>query len=70
MEMRYKPCPFCGSTDIAHDKCTQRVRCRNCRATSGMISKWFNMGFTETESAVMAWNTRWNDADDGTIRER
>lgn len=34
-----KPCPFCGSIHIQIDKCTSRVRCKDCFATSGMISK-------------------------------
>lgn len=53
-----KPCPFCGSLEIRIDKCTSRVRCKNCYATSGLISKLVNTGTNETEAAVMAWNTR------------
>ena len=53
-----KPCPFCGSLEIRIDKCTSRVRCKNCYATSGLISKLVSTGTNETEAAVKAWNTR------------
>jgi hypothetical protein len=32
-----KPCPFCGSVEIKVDKCTARVRCKNCFATGGQL---------------------------------
>ena len=53
-----KPCPFCGSTDIKLDKCTARVRCKNCFATSGMISRLIAYGTSEELAPIMAWNTR------------
>lgn len=53
-----KPCPFCGSIEIAIDKCTARARCKRCFATSGMISKLVNAGVPEEEAPLVAWNTR------------
>lgn len=53
-----KPCPFCGSILIQVDKCTTRVRCKNCFATSGMISKLVNEGVSEEDAPIIAWNTR------------
>lgn len=54
-----KPCPFCGSIEIKIDKCTSRVRCKNCFATSGMISKLVNQGISEEDAPLRAWNTRY-----------
>lgn len=53
-----KPCPFCGSMEIRIEKCTARVRCKNCYATSGMISKLVNQGVSEDKAPIVAWNTR------------
>ena len=55
---QFKPCPFCGCTDIRFDKCTLRVRCKGCFATSGTITKYINEGMTEEEAAKAAWNER------------
>ena len=35
-----------------------RVRCKNCYATSGMISKLIKQGVSEEDAPLMAWNTR------------
>ena len=58
-----KPCPFCGSLDIRIDKCTSRVRCKNCFCTSGLIGRLVKYAdkMSEEEAAVKAWNTRWNN---------
>ena len=58
-----KPCPFCGSLNIQIDKCTSRVRCKNCFCTSGLIARLvaYSDKVPQEEAAVMAWNTRWND---------
>lgn len=61
--MEPKPCPFCGSTNIKIDKCTLRVRCGNCFATSGLISKFVKDGKKDFEAALIAWNTRSEDAE-------
>lgn len=53
-----KPCPFCGSIHIQVDKCTKRVRCKDCFATSGMITKLIHQGVPEEEAPIRAWNTR------------
>lgn len=53
-----KPCPFCGSTHIQIDKCTKRVRCKNCFATSGLITKLIREGTKEEDAPIAAWNTR------------
>jgi len=53
-----KPCPFCGSIHIQVDKCTKRVRCKDCFATSGMITKLIQKGVPEEEAPIRAWNTR------------
>lgn len=53
-----KPCPFCGEINISIDKCTSRVRCKSCFATSGMISKLVNQGVKEEDAPIIAWNTR------------
>lgn len=52
------PCPFCGSTDIIADKCTQRVRCKNCFSTSGLISKLSPDDANKETAAISAWNHR------------
>ncbi len=57
-----KPCPFCGSTEIKIDMCTARVRCKNCFATSGMISKLIKQGVSEEDAPLMAWNTRYAES--------
>ena len=62
--MDVKPCPFCGSYNIAIDKCTSRVRCKNCFATSGLISKYLTKTERKEDAALMAWNTRINEKDD------
>lgn len=54
----WKPCPFCGSRNIKFDPCTLRVRCGDCRATSGLITKYLKTGKTEEEAAREAWNDR------------
>lgn len=59
IEIYPKPCPFCGSTDIRIDKCTSRVRCKNCFATSGMISRLISYGVKEEDAPLIAWNTRY-----------
>ena len=53
-----KPCPFCGSYNIKVDKCTARVRCKDCFATSGLISKYLSKTDKKEDAALMAWNTR------------
>ena len=53
-----KPCPFCGSTDIRFDKCTKRVRCKNCFATSGLITQFKTDDISDDNAAMLAWNTR------------
>ena len=60
-----KPCPFCGSTNINLDECTVRVRCKECFASSPLISRFLKYAKDEREAAKMAWNTRrTNDAND------
>lgn len=56
--MDIKPCPFCGSYNIIVNKCTERVRCKDCFATSGMISKYLNKAEKKEDAAILAWNTR------------
>lgn len=60
---KLKPCPFCGSIDIRIDKCTSRVRCKNCFCTSGLIGRLveYSEKLSEEEAAVKAWNTRYKD---------
>ena len=53
-----KPCPFCGSTEIMIEKCTTRVRCKNCFAQSGLISKFTKKGVPEELAPLLAWNSR------------
>ena len=53
-----KPCPFCGEINIQIDKCTSRVRCKSCFATSGIISKLINQDISEKDAPIIAWNTR------------
>ena len=53
-----KPCPFCGSTEIVIEKCTTRVRCKNCFAQSGLISKFTKKGVPEELAPLLAWNSR------------
>lgn len=55
-----KPCPFCGSVEIKVDKCTARVRCKNCFATGGLISRLvkYSEMMAQEDAAVLAWNTR------------
>ena len=54
-----KPCPFCGSRNIKIDKCTARVRCGDCFATSGIIRK--REGEDGVKAAVEKWNERYNE---------
>ena len=56
--IQFKPCPFCGSTEIKFDKCTLRVRCKHCFATSGVITRFIDQGMKEEEAAKAAWNER------------
>lgn len=58
-----KPCPFCGSMEIKVDKCTSRVRCKNCFCTSGLIGRLvkYTEKLSDEQAAVMAWNTRYYD---------
>lgn len=60
-----KPCPFCGSTNIKIDRCSTRVRCGDCFATSGLISKYKEDGMTDVEASEKAWNTRYAENDRG-----
>lgn len=60
MDYLYESCPFCGSTKIKHDKCTQRVRCGECFATGPMISRFLIEGISEEQAAVNSWNRRAN----------
>ena len=53
-----KPCPFCGSTEIMIEKCTARVRCKNCFAQSGLISKITKRGASEELAPLLAWTMR------------
>lgn len=57
-----KPCPFCGSKKIKIDRCTKRVRCGECFATSGIISRHMKDGLTDYDAAIIAWNERYDDA--------
>lgn len=57
-----KPCPFCGSRKIKIDRCAKRVRCGECFATSGVISRYMREGVSDYDAAVMAWNERCDDA--------
>lgn len=61
--MSFKECPFCGSEKIKFDKCTLRVRCGSCFATSGLITKFINLGMETEEAAIAAWNTRYAEND-------
>lgn len=54
-----RPCPFCGSTEILIDKCSKRVRCKKCYATSGLITRFADKG---EGAALAAWNERYEDA--------
>ena len=54
----WKPCPFCGAKKIKFDPCTLRVRCGECRATSGLITRYIAEGLSEQEAARAAWNVR------------
>jgi len=59
IDLEIKPCPFCGSTNIQIDKCVSRVRCRNCFATSGLVSRLIAYaGIKDEDAPIMAWNTR------------
>ena len=58
---KWKPCPFCGCTTIRFDYCTLRVRCANCRATSGIITRFVKKGMSEKDAAQAAWNERANE---------
>lgn len=64
-----KPCPFCGSRNIKMDKCSKRVRCANCYATSGLIAKFRKENMTDDEAAICAWNTREDYAENDGRRE-
>lgn len=68
MDYIVKPCPFCGEINIQIDKCTSRVRCKSCFATSGLISKLINQGVPPEMAPIVAWNTRYyeNAENDGT----
>lgn len=49
---KFKPCPFCGSTDIAVEKtCVYWCRCQNCWSEAGAPHK-------TKKAAIAAWNTR------------
>ena len=61
-EKELKPCPFCGSRNIKFDKCTKRVRCKDCYATGGLITLYINKGLSEDEAVLAAWNERCADA--------
>lgn len=61
-DQELKPCPFCGSKNIKIDKCTKRIRCKDCFATSGLITRYINKGLSEDEAVVAAWNERQTDA--------
>lgn len=58
MSGEWKPCPFCGSTMIRFNKCTLRVRCGKCFATSGLITPFRSESITDEEAARKARNTR------------
>lgn len=60
-----KPCPFCGSTEIMIDKCTTRVRCKKCFASSGLISKLTQKGVPEELAPLLAWNERFYEKTNG-----
>lgn len=64
-----KPCPFCGSTEIMIEKCTTRVRCKNCFAQSGLISKFTKKGVPEELAPLLAWNSRAYEKTDGSGAE-
>ena len=57
----WKRCPFCGSRKIKFSKCTLKVKCAECNATSGFLSKYINQGMSEEEAARTAWNTRYEE---------
>lgn len=62
LDLEIKPCPFCGSVEIHFDKCTSRVRCKNCFCTSGLIARLVEYSKINDENApIIAWNTRWKD---------
>ena len=60
----WKPCPFCGAKNVKFDKCTLRVRCGACRATSGLITRFIAQGMTEEQAAQAAWNERAHEETD------
>ena len=58
MKTELKPCPFCGSTEVNLNKCTKRVWCKKCHASSGLITPFIQQGMTEEEATLAAWNRR------------
>ena len=56
MKHDFKPCPFCGSKNIAiYGSVAKFVMCKNCEAAVGVC-------FSESESdTVKRWNRRAND---------
>lgn len=50
------PCAKCGGDNLFFDKCVSRIRCKDCRNKSGLITPWVNKGYTETEAAAASWN--------------
>lgn len=66
VDLIIKPCPFCGSTELIIDRCTARVRCRNCYATSGLITKLLGEYKKSDQNApIKAWNVRSYEKTDG-----
>lgn len=61
-ENKLKPCPFCGGMNIKIDKCSKRVRCGDCFATSGIITRYMTNGVSHEEAAIKAWNERCDNA--------
>lgn len=58
MKQDFEACPFCGSSEVNFNKCTKRVWCKKCHASSGIITPFLQQGMTEDEAAITAWNRR------------
>jgi hypothetical protein len=51
MVEKLKPCPTCGSGDIAWCNISHRPYCRECNC-------WGSVNFGTDEEAIVAWNRR------------
>lgn len=59
MEILYKPCPFCGSYNIANFSVF--IRCLDCNAEGPPVNNKCNddhVGWVDREKAIENWNTR------------